>query len=62
MVLFQLSKIIILLFLIFLTYFTVKIYFKLPFKRFQTLTDVILVFIIFSFLLAFAVSFDILVV
>ena len=57
MVLFQFSKIIIFIFLVALLYFAVKIFFALPFKKLRPLTDVILVFIIFSFLLAFTVNF-----
>jgi len=57
MVLFQLSKIIIFLFLIVLSYFAVKIFFALPFKRLQPLYDVLLVLTIFSFLLAFTINF-----
>jgi len=60
MVLFQFSKFIIILFLILMSFLMVKIFFTLPFKKFQPLTDIILVFIIFSFLLAFTVTFDIL--
>ena len=57
MVLFQLSKIIIFTFLCVLLYFAVKVFFSLPFKKLQPVYDVLLVFTIFSFLLAFAVNF-----
>jgi len=57
MVLFQLSKIIILGFLILLLFLVVRIYFALPFKKLRPLTDLVLVFIIFSFFLAFTVNF-----
>jgi len=57
MVLFQLSKIIIFLFLVFASLIIARIFFALPFKKLRPLTDIILVFIIFSFLLAFVVNF-----
>jgi len=60
MVLFQLSKIIIFLFLVLLSYGAVKIFFALPFKKARPITDLILVMILFAFLLAFTINFDIL--
>jgi len=57
MVLFQLSKIIIFLFLVFISFIAVKLFLNFPFKKTHKLTDIILVVIIFSFLLAFTVNF-----
>lgn len=57
MVLLQLSKIIIFIFLTLLSFLFVKIFFALPFKKTQFISDIILTLIIFSFLLAFTVNF-----
>jgi len=57
MVLFQLSKIIILGFLIALMYAVVRIFFAVRLKKVQAVLDVIMVLVIFCFLLAFTVKF-----
>jgi len=57
MVLFQISQVIILAFFVLILCFAVKIFFALPGKKLQPIYDVLLVLVIFSFLLAFAVNF-----
>ena len=55
--LFQISQAVIYAALCVISYFAVKVFFALPVKRLQPLYDVLLVFVIFSYLLAFFVNF-----